>query len=321
MEAIGGYFGLELKKDSRSIYPDLIHLNTGRNAFEYILRTRRYKKVFIPYFTCDVLLEPLSKLQIEIGFYDVNHQLEAVFDFRSLKENEGVLVTNYFGIKTAHINSIIALYARNVIVDNAQALFSEPKMNVDTFYSPRKFIGIPDGGLLSIDTPLKEKPETDRSDERCAHLIKRTDGSAEEGYDDFKANEEKLNHLPIKTMSKLTKALLESVNFEEVKEKRRANFQFLHQALKDRNELKTDLKTHDVPMVYPFRIKNPEQLKQKLISKRIYSPTYWPNVLDWCTPDKNAYNLAKEIIALPIDQRYGIKEAEYIIKVINANTD
>jgi len=320
MQAIGGYFELELQKNSGPLYPDLVYLNTGRNAFEYILKVRGYKKVFIPYFTCDALLEPLQKLQLEIGYYDVNHHLEASFDFSSLKGDEGILLTNYFGIKTAYIHRIVAQYPRNVIVDNAQALFSEPQNNVDTFYSPRKFVGIPDGGLLSIHTPLNEELETDRSDGRFAHLLKRIEGAAEEGYNDFKKNDEQLCHLPIKKMSKLTMALLESLNFNYVKDKRRANFQMLHHALKSSNELEINLEPNDVPMVYPYRVQYAEQLKQNLFSKRIYCATYWPNVLDWCSPDTNAYQLTKEIIPLPIDQRYGPEAIEYIIKAINNNS-
>jgi len=317
MDAIGGYFGLSLCKHSNELFSELIHLNTGRNAFEYILKVRGYKKVFIPYYTCDVLLEPLAKLQIEYEFYDVNNQLEAIFDLGSLKEKDGFLITNYFGLKTDYIKKM-GTSVRNLIVDNAQALFSKPELNIDTFYSPRKFVGIPDGGLLSINTRIKEILELDKSCGRFSHLIKRIDYSAEEGYGDFKNNDEQLNNCPIKEMSKLTKSLMQSIDFEYVRDSRIRNFQLLHEFLQDKNELDINLKEGDVPMVYPLKIENAEMLKQKLLSQKIYCATYWPNVLEWCNEEKNAYKLTEQIIALPIDQRYGAKEMNNIIETISA---
>ena len=54
MKEIGGYFELELHKGGH-YHPDALHLNTGRNCFEYILRAKGYKKVYIPYYTCCLL--------------------------------------------------------------------------------------------------------------------------------------------------------------------------------------------------------------------------------------------------------------------------
>ena len=44
--------------------------------------------------------------------------------------------------------------------------------------------------------------------------------------------------------------------------------------------------------------------------------TYWPNVLKWCSEDMLEYELTNNIIALPIDQRYGREEMDYIIKLL-----
>ena len=51
MEAIGGYFELELRK-GKHYHENALRLNSARNAFEYILRVRNYKKIYIPYYTC-----------------------------------------------------------------------------------------------------------------------------------------------------------------------------------------------------------------------------------------------------------------------------
>jgi hypothetical protein len=54
-------------------------------------------------------------------------------------------------------------------------------------------------------------------------------------------------------------------------------------------------------------------LKQKLIENRIFVATYWPNVFEWCRSKDLEYNLANNLLPLPIDQRYGKEELCYIV--------
>lgn len=58
---IGGYFELELRK-GKEYHPTALKLNSGRYAFEYILKVKRYKEAYLPYFTCASMLEPIRKL-------------------------------------------------------------------------------------------------------------------------------------------------------------------------------------------------------------------------------------------------------------------
>ena len=79
-KSIGGYFGLEMSL-REEYYSDMIRLNSGRNAFEYILRAKKYKKIFLPYFTCVVMLEPIEKLDLEVEFYSIDANFKPIFDF------------------------------------------------------------------------------------------------------------------------------------------------------------------------------------------------------------------------------------------------
>ncbi len=44
---IGDYFELELSEGSE-YHPEVIALNSGKQCFEYILRLRKYIKIYIP---------------------------------------------------------------------------------------------------------------------------------------------------------------------------------------------------------------------------------------------------------------------------------
>lgn len=45
-------------------------------------------------------------------------------------------------------------------------------------------------------------------------------------------------------------------------------------------------------------------------------PTYWPELLELCEMDSVEYNLARKLLPLPIDQRYGEEDMQRIIDVI-----
>ena len=83
MDAIGGYFSLELPIHEE-YHKYALKLNTGRNCLEYILRCRHYSKVYIPYYTCDVILEPLQKLGIAFDFYHINLDFEITDEIKGL---------------------------------------------------------------------------------------------------------------------------------------------------------------------------------------------------------------------------------------------
>ena len=146
MKPVGGYFELELRKGEH-YHKKALRLNTARNCFEYVLRSRGWKKVYIPYYTCEVMLEPIKKMGINHEFYHINEFFEPV-SFPKLAETEAFLYTNYFGLKQSCVELLAKQFGNHLIVDNAQAFFAEPIEGIDTFYSARKFFGVADGAYL-----------------------------------------------------------------------------------------------------------------------------------------------------------------------------
>lgn len=318
IEAIGGYFCLEQPSVQGSyIHEKGIHLNSGRNALEYILGSLPdIQCLWIPYYTCDVVLEPLKKLNIPYRFYSINEFLELTNEIK-LGKNEYLLATNYFGIKDTYIKELAFRYEEHLIVDNAQAFFAEPIEGVKTVYSPRKFVGIPDGGIAYMENGFDiSELEQDISYDRCSHLLKRLDLGAEAGYADFRTNSHQLTNQPTKRMSNLSWKLLQGINLDWVKKQRRENFKQLHEALSGLNRLPTSMMdSFACPMVYPFYTLD-DTLKRRLIENKIFVATYWPNVLDWCNDGMLEYELANRVIAIPIDQRYGYENMNRIIEII-----
>ena len=314
MKAIGGYFELELSNYGH-YHNDAIKLNTGRNCLEYILRARKYKKVYIPYYTCEVVLAPFQKLDVQYAFYHIDSNFE-ISDNICLDNNEALLYTNYYGLKSNYVKTLASKYANRLIIDNTQAFYAEPIRGIDTFYTCRKYFGVPDGAYLYTDCHTKENFPQDESFERMTFLTKRIDRTAQEGYPDFRNNDKLLGTVGIRMMSKLTEALMQGIDYRAKATKRTDNFNLLNKELRTSNLLKWDLAHGDVPLVYPYLVENGAKLRQMLIDNQIFCAQYWPNVLEWCEPDMLEYRLAKNLVCLPIDQRYGKEEMNIILKSI-----
>lgn len=312
-KTIGGYFGLELNKSSFA-YSDAVLLNSARNCLLYILRANNVKKIYLPKFNCDVVLDAVKQAKVPYELYSIDMNLEIGGDFKLL-EGEYIIYVNYFGIKDKYCKFLTNKYGRNLIIDCSQAYYFEPNKIAHIFYSPRKFFGVPDGGILYTDKMLTDNFIKDTSFQRFSHLLKRIDLSPEDGYEDFKIDDNSLSNQPIKEMSRLTKHILDSINSERARKIRVKNFNYLNKYLGKQNELIID-KSINGPLCYPYFTSN-QNLREKLIENKIFVATYWPNVFDWASEDDVEYKLAKSVIPLPIDQRYNISDMRIILKVIN----
>lgn len=315
MDAIGGYFSLELPY-REEFHQGAIRLNTGRNCLEYILRTRKYSKVYIPYYTCEVILEPFHKTATPYEFYHVNLNFELA-ETIVLEDNEALLYTNYFGLKQRYVESLTGLYGKQLIVDNTQAFYAKPIPGIDSFNTCRKFFGVPDGAYLYTDVLLDDYIEQDISYGRMNHLMKRIDLSPEEGYGDFRNSDDSLDGQPIKWMSKLTKRMMQSVDYDYVANRRRLNYSRLHKTLSNTNQLDFVLEDEAVPLAYPYMV-SCEGLRSYLIDNRIFVAKYWPNVSVWTNSDMTENRWPDTILPLPIDQRYNDEDIDYIITKIQA---
>ncbi|MBE6199318.1 MAG: hypothetical protein E7138_03345 [Rikenellaceae bacterium] len=308
-KAIGGYFELELPTH-QEFHSDAIALNSGRFCLEYILRCRKYSKVYVPYYTCDSAIEPIIKLGIPYEFYHIDEEYHIV-DKVILKENEALMYTNYWGLQSDYCLELSRRYGKQLILDYTQAFFARPITGIDTFYSCRKFFGVPDGGYLYTDAVADFEIEQDESYTRMDSLIKRIDLSPELGYDDFRRCSESFHNLPVRYMSKFTKRMMCSINYNDVAQKRRGNYEYLRQTLGGKLLL-----NNDVPMIFPYKIKDGQSLRMHLIKNKVFVAKYWPNVEVWAGEDAIETWMANNILPIPIDQRYGVEDMKYITENI-----
>ena len=296
VKPIGGYFELELP-----IYPELhanaIALNSGRFCLEYVLRCKHYKKVYVPYFICDSAVEPIKKLGIPYEFYHINKDYRIIDEIR-LNDGEALLYANYWGLQDAYCQHLASIYGQRLILDYTQAFYSKPIDGIDTFYSCRKFFGVPDGGYLYTNVQTDFEIAQDESYTRINSLVKRIDISPEAGFQDFHITSAEFHKMPIRRMSNFTKRMMKSIDYEYAACRRIENYNTLQQQLGGRK-----LCYGEVPMIFPFISELGQELRQHFIVNKVFVAKYWPNVDGWAGKDSLETWMANHILPLPIDQK------------------
>lgn len=313
MKEIGGYIELDTCRHAM-LHEDAILLNCGRNALAYLLEAKGIKKLYLPYFLCDSVANVCKKYGVEVAFYHIGENWlpkDLVID-----GDAWLYIVNFYGQITREDLARLAEVHNNVIIDNAQAYFDAPLANVDTLYTCRKFFGVSDGAVLYTNSKLERSLEIDESFNRIHYVLGRYERTASEFYEEAAQNNDIFDNEPIKEMSRLTKNLLRSIDYEYVKQVRTNNFAYLHEKLREVNKL--NIRLIEGAFMYPLLIDDGMKIRKQLQQMKIYIPTLWPNVLEECEPDTLEYKFAAEILPIPVDQRYGIEDMEYLVEVIRS---
>ncbi len=318
-EAVGGYFELELPQGNSSFYPAALRFQSARASFYALLCAGRPRKIWMPHYICDSMLGPLKAAGVDVSFYSINEDFSVKDDVYP-RPDEWVLYVNYFGVCSSRQLDILKMFNyEQVIFDHSQAFYAPPLDCLATIYSPRKFFGIPDGGLLITKLPIPEPEGTDDgSIQRSLHLLKRLAGTPESGYADYQAAERTLEDFHYKKMSALTERLLSSIDYEAARLKRNENFRFLHKELGRHNKLEFDVDAIDGPLCYPF-FRSLPSLRETLIKERVFTPTYWAACRSRVEPGSLEWELVNNIFPIPCDQRYGEHSYGSTIGMINGS--
>jgi hypothetical protein len=316
--AIGGYFELELPKGLGQLHSASYQYQSARAALHALLLAIGPKRVWIPAYICNAMLSPLYALGITPIFYHLTESLnvDASVD---LHADDLLIYVNYFGLQRSNEIALINRFApAQLIFDRSQAFFAERDSLVTCIYSPRKFFGVADGGLLMTHVHLEPPVPAGIWDEGMyAHLITRTVASPEAGYTQFQYAESLLADTSPRKMSELSKKTLISIDYDHARKVRNENFTFLHQCLGHFNALPINLSECDGPLCYPLLLKG-KRLADFLIAQRIYLPTYWEDARVRVKEESIEMAMINHCLPLPCDQRYGKEEMTRVANLVLA---
>ena len=311
--AIGGYFELELPQPGLIPYPQAYRFQSARSAFLALLRAGKPGRVWMPRYLCDSMFAALREAGVEAVPYAIDEQFEVVTGI-DLHAADWLYYVDYFGVCGDVVTRLLTQFdPGQVVLDHCQAFYSPPRPCLAVIYSPRKFFGVPDGGLIVTDLPLEAPPVQDQlSGQRAEALLERLAASPESGYQTYVRGEVSLADMEPRRMSQLTSRILASVDFAAVRERRNRNFRYLHGRLAHLNRLALDPARIDGPMCYPLLV-DAEGLRAWLISQRIFVATYWPDVVEHAASGSTEERLVRQLLPLPCDQRYDESEMARIV--------
>lgn len=308
---IGGY--LELEHFTGSEYhPGALALNCARACLAYLIEARDIKELWVPEFICASIDDTVSASGTRLRKYPILPDLEPDLGKIDLGDTSYLYLVDYYGqLSQERVRALGEWAHGRIITDEVMAFFRRPVEGMDTIYSCRKFFGVSDGAYLFTSAHIKRQLQTDASHGRMGFVLGRFEGPANDFYPQAAANNALFAHEPIRLMSPLTHNLLRAVNYGRVARRREENCAYLSRRLAPLNEL--DPVTQRGAFMYPLLIKDGQRLRKELQARGVYVSTLWPHAVG-CAGVAGRY--ARDILPLPVDQRYGRDDMAYVCDLV-----
>lgn len=312
-------------------------LRSGRDALKVIAREFESSTVLISALACDSMILPFEMYGHEVKYYKLNKDysinLESLY---SLIPNEDktilFLYMDYFGNKAlgdAELEKLRVSHPYLIFIEDrthnllvrSQYVFKPD----NTVASLRKWIDIPDGGLLWTDREPKEKEYSEdltfsevRLRAQCMRnaFLQSGDESIKNEYRKIFStvtdmiDEEKLPGL----MSQYAYERACHANLKEVYEERSRNAQILIDELKGFTLVQDKVGLGDVYVA--ILISNRNVVQKKLASMGIFCTIIWPLNDEQRAACEVAKYTEEHILAVYCDQRHSIEDMKYIASCI-----
>lgn len=331
------------QKESLSIYKYIQQFgnqfeftDSGRSAIKYVAKLSNKKTVLLPNYLCDSMIQPFKEENYSIHFYNIDKNLSPDLKSLNLDESPGVFVhMGYFGFySNNNLEYIVKEFKKNgtiVLEDVTHTIFSKDLKPYKSDYyiaSLRKWIGIPDGGVVisnqQINYPtngvnhdlvsLKVEANKKKKDFISGRISKK------EHLYLYKKAEEKLDNFnTMYNIDPLSLDIIKSYDFEEMIKKRRTNYIKLYSELSNLSIINIQNYTLDslTPLFFPIRIvKSRNKVIEKLTMEKIYTPIHWPKPSTEKSVDEQ--KIYDEEISLLCDQRYNSHDMDRIVKIIKS---
>jgi len=335
---VGGMFGLELLHqgpdseiglDAPFLSSPKLLLATARSAFNLLARVLKPKTVWLPSYLCASVIASFPP-DIEIRFYSINESLRIAEKkwLSEIQENDIVVFIDYFGFNYwLEWGQEARQRGAWVIEDACQAMLNREFCQCSHYvlFSPRKFVGVPDGGILLAQNGAKLPDEMIPAAparwwlEALRASILRAEydwhGGERTWFDLFQKTEAEGPSNPCK-MSELSLMILkEVVDWQEVSIRRRNNYKLLASELEE-IAIFPDLTEDAVPLGFPIVVKDRDRIRQALFTEEIFPPIHWPIASFVPCDFEDSHRLAGNIMTIPCDQRYNRSDMERVINIL-----
>jgi hypothetical protein len=330
--AIGGVFAAETSGPPvegslwdawSSPFPHHAAYANARSALAALLRQRRTARVWLPAYGCPSLLAGATAGASELRFYPVGADLA----FRGgtwtseLAARDAVVVVDYFGRPAGDAWPRERERRDDLmwIEDRAQALAPGPPFGDAVIYSPRKLVGVGDGGCVfaNLTLPVPSVPADEAlwapEDARAAD----PDGHAPSLWRPAFQQREARMAASDAAATPRTLAVLKATSLAPIAERRRANWRRLAEALPE-YALWAIANPSFAPLAFPILTSDAAAAVRALSEARIWAPRHWADLASPAADFPDAHWLAQRCISLPLDQRYGAADIDRIAAAVRS---
>lgn len=319
---------------------DSLLLVNARSGIFLLVERLAPAQVWMPTYLCGSMLQAVDARATRIRFYPVNADL--VVPSRDwlvdVQPGDLVILVDYFGFPCDSSCAILAKEQGAVVLEDAcQALLSATAGQFSDFalFSPRKFLGVPDGGILTrsceVDFPrtsaasgLHSPPAEWWLKALSATILRREfdmHGGSRRWFERSQRVEkgQPVGHYAMSELSRML--LMHGFDYPAIAQRRVENYKLLADKLGD-SALFPSLSPGVVPLGFPIRVQNRDRIRRMLFAHEIYPPLHWP--IQGLVPQefKDSHQLSAEIMTLPCDQRYSTREmnamAQFILQELSA---
>ena len=239
-----------------------------------------------------------------------------------IRPNDLVIAIHYFGFELSSFPWRQVCAAGAVLLEDCcQALFRAGAWtgSYGRVFSPRKFIGVPDGGILVGDGAAKSSapalgpaPGDWWAQALEVGLLRRDfdlAGAESNWYERFRQVEATFPLGAFKASELSTCILERGIDYPQMAEARRSNYFALLSDLRE-YALFTVLEDECVPMGFPVAVPaaRRDSILRFLYARQIYPPIHW-RLGDSVPPEFAAsHRLSASILTLIVDQRYDARD-------------
>jgi dTDP-4-amino-4,6-dideoxygalactose transaminase len=339
-KVIGGLFGLTTTPiDSSAPAPAFLDdrnlfFANATSALAVLIGKLRPEQVWLPSYLCVALLVAARQTAATARLYpiDASLRLPSLSWLDDVRSGDVVVMIDYFGHPIS-LEQVGAIRARGawVVEDATQAMLSDDAGGRGDFaiFSPRKFLGVPDGGILTLNRPLNVSPSDlapppgdwwlTAFNAAMQRRLFDVHGGNRDWFDLFQKAQA---NAPVGAfrMSELSRLLLRTCcDFDAISRRRCANYDRLAAHLAD-IALFATRPSGVVPLAFPIRVKDRDRIRQALFGQHIYPPIHWS--LSGLVPDTfvESHRLSLETMSLPCDQRYDERDMDRMIEAVRAAT-
>lgn len=307
-------------------------LANARSGIAVAIERMRPGRVWVPSYLCHTILEGVEAAGAQLEFYEIdcNLRVRSLDWVGRVRRGDIVIVIDYFGWPCDG-ECVARVRERGawVLEDACQAMLSSRagKLGDIAVFSPRKYLGVPDGGVLTSNSPeimfdgvtLEEPPgEWWSKGVSAARMRSEFDARGEPNhwfdlYFEFDATHP-VGHY---SMSDRAKSLLTtSFDYSAIAARRVGNYCILGSMLA-RVAIYPELEPGVVPLGFPIRLKDRDRVRRALFEKGIYPPVHWDIRGVVPAEFEDSHTLASEIMTLPCDQRYDESDMERMARAVS----